>query len=133
MYIAITLGRTLEDIHDDLVKGLVHDINFTYPENCKHATDVCIWLVEQIKKGKDFHIITQSDTIVNFIGHLIHYKAYKSTDVAVTIYENKKIAHYSTYNKGGILINWPFGWFIPDMLIQDNLIHDLNPSHITPI
>lgn len=123
--IVISLARIFSDYPDHVA---YYSGKILYPEGARHATDICIWLVEEIKKGEDMYILTQSDTIVNFLGHLIHYNAFDYKNAQIHIYDNKELIRTSTYSKEGIVENWRYGWFLPATEIQDELIRSLNPQ-----
>lgn len=61
----------------------------------------------------DLHISTHSDVPLNLIGHLIHNDLINPDDVKIIIMsdDNTEFKSISTYDKKGMLLNWPYGFF----------------------
>jgi len=73
--------------------------------------------------GIDLRLIieTHSETLINRLGHQIANKNFSNEDVNVVIF-NREIAEQkvniilSKYDEDGFLINWPLGFFEPDII-----------------
>lgn len=121
MKIVILLARKLKDYPTPQAMRLPGTNYAMYPECQKHATDQIRWLIDQIKANFDISIVTGSEHIVNFLGHATECGIFKPGDVEVRIYEQKELKHTCTYDANGVLVDWPFGWFLPDIELIDDL------------
>jgi predicted ATPase len=62
-------------------------------------------------------IETHSEALINRLGELVEAGEIASEDVSVLLFERdpatEKTPRQSTYSPGGVLNNWPFGFFAP--------------------
>ena len=73
--------------------------------------------------GIDLRLIieTHSETLINRFGHQIANKNFSINDVNVVIFDRKNPGdsaslRIASYDNDGFLINWPLGFFEPDMI-----------------
>lgn len=66
-----------------------------------------------------FLIETHSETLINRIGRMIARQKVKQEDVHIAIFESRSDfeiteVRTATYNEKGALLDWPYGFFLPD-------------------
>jgi predicted ATPase len=88
-----------------------------------------------------FIIETHSQSIVNRLGHLVEGKRVDSGDVQIILFERGvadadplvSTLRRSRFDDEGVLTNWPFGFFLPeiddsDVAGTDSLSEEQSPS-----
>lgn len=92
-----------------------------HPQLQAQLADVFAFLSQQ-KSSPRLLIETHSETIINRLGQLIELKKLSPDEVQVVLFEaddkepgcNKvRLAHY---HQDGYLVDWPYGFFLPEML-----------------
>lgn len=95
-----------------------------HPKLQAFLADSFITAVKSAKElGIDLRLIieTHSETIINRFGHQIANKNLDRDDINVVLFERKELDNsvsirVSYYNEEGFLINWPLGFFEPEMI-----------------
>jgi len=85
-----------------------------------------------------FVIETHSQAIVNRLGHLVESKRIDPKSVQVLLFERgggsedpriSKLRH-AEFDSEGVLKNWPFGFFLPDLDELDRVDQPLEESAV---
>ncbi len=85
-----------------------------FPEAYKHPRDTVKKVKEAIDElqGANLVIITYSEAVINYIGHLIYYGKISHEGIEVDVYDEDGSICKAKYDREGILEgDWPFGFF----------------------
>lgn len=90
-----------------------------FETNCS-PIDVAEKLDRIIKAGKSEEITTITDAVVCRVGAAIRMGFIKNNEAEIRIFENKKLKKTVSYDEDGFLIDWEYGFYIPDPISKEN-------------
>lgn len=93
------------------------NIDFYYPEAMVHPRNTDKILDQILAKAKEKHTVvvtTMSETLINLIGHRVVTREVSHKWVTIWIEHEDGSSQRSHYNSEGLLVDWPYGWFLPE-------------------
>jgi len=90
--------------HRELIENRLHP---------QKIAEKVLYEIQYCAGNWDLHISTHSDVPINLVGALIHEGVIQADDVRVIVMsdDNLSVLKESTFNEGGYLENWPYGFF----------------------
>ena len=95
--------------------------SFYYPDYAISNTDCVMFLINIAKYYKDRKVVihTFNDVFINTISFWIRSGKLPVDYVKIFIIEENEV-RICTYDKDGVLENWPVGWFSTDIEVVEN-------------
>jgi hypothetical protein len=109
---------------DEFYLKLPIDQRLRCPEMGLHPVEFARLIPELLTQKSSTHIITHSETLINYIGYMIFHGKYNAEDFLVQILNDNEDTTVCVYDQKGYLVNWPYGFFSFHEVVEQSLQND---------
>ena len=84
-----------------------------FETNCSHI-DIAEKIDKLLKGGINKEVTTVNSSVVSRVGLAVAAGLIKNNEVEIRVFEKGKLQKTATYDENGYLVNWDYGFYLPD-------------------